>query len=250
MNEFHPEPGRFVRDAYVKIGYFRGAELLYQDVIEGNLFTQVDRTMDLLYSKYSRALVSYDGVYRVETFPVPRDAMREAVINAVIHRDYADPVPIQIRVYDERIVLWNPGRLPGDWSVERLTGEHASVPYNPAIAYAFFRAGMIEAWGRGIRRIATGLRERWQSGHRSGSSSPASGLWLEFRYSVAYRAADAMAGGASGERAGTARTGTGRTEEENRSNTGRGPSWRPSRGPSGSETTNGSFRMMDPLPWS
>ena len=72
---------------------------------------QVDRTMDLLYSKYSRALISYEGVYRVETFPVPREAMREAVINAVIHRDYADPVPIQIRVYDNRIMLWNPGHL-------------------------------------------------------------------------------------------------------------------------------------------
>ena len=152
---FHRSPDRFVRDAYVKIGYFRDAELLYQDVIEGNLLEQVDRTMDLLYSKYSRALISYDGVYRVETFPVPREAMREAVINAVIHRDYADPVPIQIRVYDDRIMLWNPGHLPADWSVEQLVEKHASIPYNPVIAYALFRAGMIEAWGRGIRRITS-----------------------------------------------------------------------------------------------
>ncbi len=93
---FHPAPGRFVREAYVKIGYFRGPELLYQDVIEGDLFAQVDRTMDLLYSKYTKALISYDGVYRIETFPVPNEAMREAVINAVIHRDYASTAPIQI----------------------------------------------------------------------------------------------------------------------------------------------------------
>ena len=64
---FHPAPDRFVMEAYVKIGYFRGSELLFQDVIEGDLFTQVDRTMDLLYTKYTRALISYDGVYRVET---------------------------------------------------------------------------------------------------------------------------------------------------------------------------------------
>ena len=75
---FHPSPHQFIPDAYVKIGYFRGSELLFQDVVEGDLFTQVDRTMDLLYSKYSRALISYDGIYRVETFPVPREAMREA----------------------------------------------------------------------------------------------------------------------------------------------------------------------------
>ena len=53
----------------VKIGYFRGSELLFQDVIEGDLFTQVGRTMDLLHTKYTRALVSYDGVHRIETLP-------------------------------------------------------------------------------------------------------------------------------------------------------------------------------------
>ena len=88
---FHPEPHRFFIEAGVKIGAFRGAELLYQDEIGGDLFTQVDRVMDLLYTKYSRGLVSYNDIYRVETFPVPRAAMREAVVNAVIHRDYATP---------------------------------------------------------------------------------------------------------------------------------------------------------------
>ena len=144
--------------------------------------------------------------------------MREAVINAVIHRDYADPVPIQIRVYDERIVLWNPGRLPGDWSVERLTGEHASVPYNPAIAYAFFRAGMIEAWGRGIRRIATACEDAGNPAPEW-KIEPGSGLWVGVPLFRRYRAADAVAGGASGERAGTARAGTGRIEEDNRGTT-------------------------------
>lgn len=188
---FHPEPGSQVRDAYVKIGCFRGAALLFQDVIEGSLFTQVDRTMDLLYTKYSRGLVSYSGVYRVETFPVPRAAMREAVINAVIHRDYADPVPIQISVYDDRILLWNPGHLPADWTVERLAEEHESRPYNPAIAYAFFRAGMIEAWGSGIRRITSACeaagnpRPEWKI-------EPGGGLRLEFRYSAAYQEADGV----------------------------------------------------------
>ena len=68
--------------------------------------------MDLLYTKYTKALISYDGVYRVETFPVPREAMREAVINAIIHRDYASPTTIQIRVYDDRITIWNAVQLP------------------------------------------------------------------------------------------------------------------------------------------
>ena len=206
---FHPAPGRFVREAYVKIGYFRGPELLYQDVIEGDLFAQVDRAMDLLYSKYTKALISYDGIYRVETFPVPKEAMREAVINAVIHRDYASTSPIQIRVYDHRITLWNPGQLPPDWSVEQLTGEHSSRPHNPGIAYAFFRAGMIEAWGRGIRRIAHACETagipapEWKI-------EPGGGLWLEFPYSTEYRrTADSLTKHASADGSGPKRNGSG-----------------------------------------
>ena len=206
---FHPAPGRFVREAYVKIGYFRGPELLYQDVIEGDLFAQVDRAMDLLYSKYTKALISYDGIYRVETFPVPKEAMREAVINAVIHRDYASTAPIQIRVYDHRITLWNPGQLPPDWSVEQLTGEHSSRPHNPGIAYAFFRAGMIEAWGRGIRRIAH-VCETAGNPAPEWKIEPGGGLWLEFPYSTAYRrTADSLAKHASADDPGPKRNGSG-----------------------------------------
>ena len=202
---FHPAPGRFVREAYVKIGYFRGPELLYQDVIEGDLFAQVDRTMDLLYSKYTKALISYDGIYRIETFPVPNEAMREAVINAVIHRDYASTTPIQIRVYDHRITLWNPGQLPPDWSVEQLTGEHSSRPHNPGLAYAFFRAGMIEAWGRGIRRIAHAC-ETAGNPAPEWKVEPGGGLWLEFPYSTAYRrTADLLAKHASADETGQKR---------------------------------------------
>ena len=151
---FHPDPTRFFAGAFVKIGYFRSeTELAYQDVVEGSLFVQVDRTVDLLRTKYSKAKVSYEGIFRREVPPVPGEAVREAVLNAIAHRDYSNSAPIQIRVYDNRISLWNPGALPPDWSLDKLLGTHASVPHNPGIANAFFRAGMIEAWGRGIGHI-------------------------------------------------------------------------------------------------
>lgn len=150
----HPAPTRFFAGAFVKIGYFRSAtELAYQDVVEGCLFVQVDRTVDLLSTKYSKAEVSYEGIFRRETPPTPREALREAVLNAVAHRDYSNPAPIQIRVYDDRISLWNPGTLPPNWTLDKILGMHASAPHNPGIANAFFRAGMIEAWGRGIGHI-------------------------------------------------------------------------------------------------
>ncbi len=194
---FHPAPDRFVMEAYVKIGYFRGSELLYQDVIEGDLFTQVDRTMDLLYTKYTKALISYDGVYRVETFPVPREAMREAVINAIIHRDYSSPTTIQIRVYDDQIAIWNAVQLPSEWAADQLAGELSSKPYNPRIAYAFFRAGMIEAWGRGIRRIAEMCKEAGNPVPEWKLQSSGDGLWLRFPFSAAYQAADSSTGSAT-----------------------------------------------------
>ena len=73
---FHPDPARFFAGAFVKIGYFRTeTDLAYQDVIEGNLFAQVDRTVDLLCTKYSRAAISYEGIYRRETPPAPVEAL-------------------------------------------------------------------------------------------------------------------------------------------------------------------------------
>ena len=187
---FHPEPHRFITEAYLKIGYLRGSEVLFQDVIQGDLFTQVDRTLDLLYTKYTRALISYDDIYRVETFPVPRDAMREAVINAVIHRDYVTPASIQIRVYDDRISIWNAAHLESGWGVERLLRQPVSHPRNPHLAYAFFRAGLIEAWGRGIRRI---IEECERAGNPAPVWKPApegTGMRVRFPFSDAWQAAD------------------------------------------------------------
>ncbi len=190
---FHPSPGRLVPDAYVKIGYFRGSELLFQDEIGGDLFAQVDRAMDLLYTKYTRGLVSYDDVYRVETFPVPREAMREAVINAVIHRDYASPTTIQIRVRDDRIAIWNAAHLNPEWTAELLADEMSSRPHNPRIAYAFFRAGMIEAWGRGIRRIMDICREAGNPVPTWRLDTGGDGLWVRFPFSDIYQTADVAA---------------------------------------------------------
>ena len=174
---FHPDPAHFFAGAFVKIGYFRTeTDLAYQDVVEGNLFVQVDRTVDLLRTKYSKAEISYDGIYRRETPPAPGEALREAVLNAVTHRDYGDPAPIQIRVYDDRIALWNPGALPPDWTLDKLMATHASAPHNPGIANAFFRAGMVEAWGRGIGSIVRAC-EAAERRNRAGRWSRAGCGW-------------------------------------------------------------------------
>ena len=192
---FHPSLERLLPDAHVKIGYFRGPELLFQDLIAGDLFTQVDRTMDLLYTKYTLGLVSHDSIYRVEPFPVPREAMREAVINAIIHRDYASPATIQIRVYDDRIAIWNAAQLTPEWVAEQLAEELSSRPHNPRLAYAFFRAGMIEARGGGIRRIVDLCREAGNPTPTWRLEAGGNGLWVRFPFSAAYQGADSAARG-------------------------------------------------------
>ena len=151
---FHPDPEKFVTGAYIKIGFFRSeSDLQFQDDIHGNLFEQVECTMELLLTKYTRAIVSYRGLSRIETYEYPEDALREALLNAVAHKDYAGCTPIQIRVYADRIKIWNEGQLPENWTINKLLQEHSSRPYNPDIANAFFRCGYVEAWGRGIDKI-------------------------------------------------------------------------------------------------
>jgi ATP-dependent DNA helicase RecG len=151
---FHPDPERYFTGAYIKIGYFQtDTELIFQDEVKGNLFEQVEKTIEILFTKYIKAIISYEGIHRVETYEYPKDAVREAILNALAHKDYSMGVPIQISVYDEKLMIWNYGQLPEDWTVENLKQKHSSIPYNPDIANAFFRAGFVESWGRGTIKI-------------------------------------------------------------------------------------------------
>lgn len=151
---FHSNPENFVTGSYIKIGYFEtDDDLKFQDEIHGNLFEQIEKTMDLLFTKYIKAPISYEGINRVETYEYPKDAVREALLNAIAHKDYSGGVPIQISVYSDKIIIWNEGQLPENWTVKNLLEKHASRPYNPDIANALFRSGYIESWGRGTIKI-------------------------------------------------------------------------------------------------
>ncbi len=157
---FSDRPEKYVSGAWIKIGFsVTDDDLRYQDEVHGNLFEQVEKTIELLHTKYLKAYISYEGLLRRETFLFPDAALREALLNAVVHKDYGSGIPIQISVYDDRIVLWNPGDLPENWTLAKLLGKHPSCPFNPLLANAFFRAGYIESWGRGIEKIQRDCRE-------------------------------------------------------------------------------------------
>lgn len=180
---FHPKPENFVTGSYIKIGFFESdSELMYQDEIHGNIFEQIEKTMDLLFTKYIKANISYEDIQRIETYEYPKEAIREALLNAIIHKDYSGNTPIQISVYKDKIMLWNEGQLPENWTIETLTKKHSSKPYNPDIANAVFRCGYIEAWGRGTIKIIEKCKE-------AGLPTPlyyyeSSGFWVEFRKDI------------------------------------------------------------------
>jgi ATP-dependent DNA helicase RecG len=86
--------------------------------------------------------------------PVPLDALREIVLNAVMHRDYSHYSGyVAIAVFDDRIEIQSYGRLPNGITVEQFSGPHRSKPTNPLIAEAFHRTGAVEIWGRGTNRV-------------------------------------------------------------------------------------------------
>ena len=156
MLAFYKDPEKWVTDAYVKIGYFdqSDADLRYQDEVHGSLIEQVDKTVDLVYTKYMKALITYEGIQRVEQFMFHQDAFREILLNAIVHKDYSACNPIQISVYEDKIYIWNDGEMPeGLDSTDKLFMKHSSKPYNPKLANVFFMSGMIEAWGRGFDKI-------------------------------------------------------------------------------------------------
>lgn len=158
---FAKQPSRFFPMVQFKIGRFGVADhdLMFQDIIEGNILQMPDRVMEVLRSKYLVSPIRYEGLQRIEELEVPEDALREAICNSIIHNNYAG-APIQLSVYADKLMLWNEGRLPEDFTMDMFLGKHPSRPYNKNVANIFFKAGFIESWGRGISKIVNGFENR------------------------------------------------------------------------------------------
>lgn len=157
---FSEDPEKWQLGAYTKLGFFEtDADLLYQDEIHGSLLDQIDKIVEIVHLKYMKAKITYEGMQRIERYFVPEEALREALLNALCHKDYASGIPIQISVYEDKLYIANCGRLPENWTIENLMSKHASKPFNPNIAHTFYLAGFIESWGRGIEKICNACAE-------------------------------------------------------------------------------------------
>ncbi|MFH1726443.1 MAG: ATP-binding protein [Elusimicrobiota bacterium] len=149
---FGKDPKGFYSQAYIKAGRFRSDTLIVDDrEIEGTVFEQIDSAMNYFRERLMTRFEKTEYPRRKTIWEYPLKALREAVINAVCHRDYIGTGAVQIRIYDDETWIWNPGSLPKGWSVEMLKEPHPSKPRNRRIAEILFYAGIIEAWGSGTR---------------------------------------------------------------------------------------------------
>ena len=100
----------------------------------------------------------FKGVYRQDVYEIPPDAVRELIVNAIVHRSYIDHSSIQIAIYDDRLEITSPGRLPMGQTIERMKQGYSKIR-NEALASAFEYMGYIEHWGSGILRVMQEVRD-------------------------------------------------------------------------------------------
>jgi ATP-dependent DNA helicase RecG len=146
----------------VHIGRFKTPSLIIDDrVISGSLFEVVDETMRYLMGHIKVAFeITGTKTQRNEIFEYPVPALRELVLNAIIHRDYTSPVDIQIKIFDQSISIFNPGALYGNLTVDDLkTDDYQSNTRNKLIAEAFYLTKDIEKYGSGYIRVRKEIRE-------------------------------------------------------------------------------------------
>jgi ATP-dependent DNA helicase RecG len=151
---FGKDPGKFYPNTFVKIGRFRkdDADLKFQETEEGNLIVLLQAVLNQLNHKFLIKTIEFEGMHRIEKGEYPVAAIREMLLNALVHRNYMG-APIQIRLYDNKISIWNEGTLPDGLTLEALKRSHSSRPRNPIIADVCFKGGYIDAWGRGTIKI-------------------------------------------------------------------------------------------------
>ncbi|MDR1679222.1 MAG: putative DNA binding domain-containing protein [Prevotellaceae bacterium] len=151
---FGKDPGSFYPNIFVKIGKFDDDDftIRFQETEEGNLIQVLDKVLRSLDHKFLIRNISFEGMNRIETLEYPIPALREMLLNALIHRNYMG-APTQIRVYDNKMFVWNDGGLPATITLPQLTQSHSSHPRNPILAGACFLGGYIDSWGSGIMKI-------------------------------------------------------------------------------------------------
>ena len=155
---FGANPQQFHRTAEIKCIHCHGIEyrrpFASLQVYGGDLFVQADQSLDFVLGKINRAIgTRAEGITAPATYELPHDAIGEAIVNAIAHRDYFSNASVEVRLFADRLEVWNPGRLPGTLTLDSLRVDHPSVPHNPLIAESLYLARYIERVGSGTQTM-------------------------------------------------------------------------------------------------
>ena len=163
LNDYFSREYRNEADPYLET---REKEDAFLERVETAIRDGVKESVPMAMAKNLRNIhlgATIVGIYRQDVYEIPPDAIRELIINAMVHRSYLDHGTIQVAVYDNRLEITSPGKLPMGQTMERMKEGYSKIR-NEALAHAFAYMNLIEHWGSGIPRIidkvkAAGLRE-------------------------------------------------------------------------------------------
>ncbi|MBQ3832258.1 MAG: putative DNA binding domain-containing protein [Bacteroidales bacterium] len=140
----------------LRMARFRGNEK--RDFVDnmrlsGNFFELLDAGLAFLFKHLNQSGV-VKGIRREEQLEIPVEALREALTNALCHRQFDSPSgSVGIAIYDDRVEIENAGHLPNELTVETIKQPHRSYPQNPIIANALYMTAYLESWGTGVSRM-------------------------------------------------------------------------------------------------
>ncbi|MCK4733008.1 MAG: DeoR family transcriptional regulator, partial [Methanophagales archaeon] len=155
---FGKDPQRKFIQSEVKCIRFKGVrvtgEMIDLRTVDGSVLNQLIEAEKFIFNNIALSAWIEEGkIQRQERWEYPPKAIREALANAICHRDYETTSKVQVRIFDDRLEFWNPGGLPEGWTIETLKQVHESIPRNPAIAKQFFWVKYIEEVGTGTNKI-------------------------------------------------------------------------------------------------
>ena len=156
---FGVRPQRFFITSEVKCAHFHGLSVSkpipsYQ-VYKGNVFEMIESAVDFVLSKINLYVGDRSKNITVDVeYEIPKQAVTEAIVNAIAHRDYTSNASVQVMLFADRLEVTNPGKLPYELTIEELYTTHRSIPANPLIAEAMYLNGTIERIGTGTQELA------------------------------------------------------------------------------------------------
>jgi ATP-dependent DNA helicase RecG len=151
---FSQQTNKFISQAAIHCGRFKEKNIVIDDrMIVGTVLEQIEEAMDFIRKNINVEFVMTGRPQRDQIWDYPLEALREALINAVCHRDYTIFSNIEVRIYDDKLIIRSPGFLPYGITLEELYKPHSSTLRNKGLAEVLYDTELIERWGSGIEKI-------------------------------------------------------------------------------------------------